>query len=166
MAPEDVAPEDVAPEDVARDAVPARTAPTGWKVIVVCGLWAAVIWSVRVVNLWQDLMPSFEEKLWRTGLAATFVVLGVAVAVIGWGLRRWPATAGDRAAVGILAGWTLGIWASRTVALVGGGHAAAFVVVHLVLAAVSVALVALAWRAVVAASAPADEDSTLEPSAT
>jgi hypothetical protein len=70
----------------------------------------------------------------------TFVLLAVAVLV----------TRGrDRRAVLGLAGWTLGVWVVRAVDIAFlSDHGAAFVIVHVVLAVVSVALALLAARAV------------------
>jgi hypothetical protein len=78
----------------------------------------------------------------RTALALSFTVLAVLVA---WAMRtRWEHR---RAAVLALAGWTVAVWAVRVVGIAGGDHSAGFVVVHLVLAGVSIALSVLAVRA-------------------
>jgi hypothetical protein len=48
--------------------------------------------------------------------------------------------------VKVLAGWTIGVWATRSIGIATGDHATAFVVVHLGLAVVSIALSGLAVR--------------------
>ncbi|MGH9085892.1 MAG: hypothetical protein ACRDYW_10600 [Acidimicrobiales bacterium] len=112
--------------------------------------WTGVVWTTRIGNIWGDTGLTDGEKWGRTGLALSFTVLAVAV-----GLALVRRAAWLRTAVGALAGWTIVVWVVRAVGVSTGGHDAAFVAVHLVLAVVSIALAVLAGRAVTAA-APVD----------
>ena len=102
--------------------------------------WTLFVWTTRIRNVLTDDELGTAAKIGGVLLSLSFTVLGVAVV---WAALR----ARDRhgRAVRALAGWTVGVWAVRSVGIAGGGHAAAFVAVHLALAAVSVAL---AWQAV------------------
>ena len=73
-------------------------------------------------------------------VAGTLTALAVAAAVSLVGMRRLPW------AVPALAVATVAVWVVRVPLLLSHDHEAAFVVVHLVLAAVSVALAVAALR--------------------
>jgi hypothetical protein len=103
--------------------------------------WTLLVWTTRISNIWGDDALSDGEKWGRTALALSFTALAVAVAVGLWQRSAW-----FRPAVVALAAWTVGVWVVRAVGIVTGDHSAAFVVVHLVLAVVSIALSALAVR--------------------
>jgi cobalamin synthase len=100
-----------------------------------------LVWTTRIGNIWGDDGLTDGEKWGRTGLAVSFTVLVLAVAYAV--LRRAP---WQGVAVKVLAGWTVGVWVTRSFGIATGDHEAGFVVVHLVLAVVSVALAALAVR--------------------
>ena len=100
-----------------------------------------LIWTTRIGNIWNDADLSDGEKWGRTALAASFTVLALLAA---YAVHR--RTAWRDLAVRALAGWTVVVWAVRAVGIATGDHEAAFIVVHLVLATVSVALAALAVR--------------------
>lgn len=135
------------PERAAAADPPAGAVDLNWKLIVAFGAWSVFVWSTRIVNIWRDLLLTTDERVWLSVMALVFVVLGIATLVIGVGLRRWPPTRGDLITVGMLGGWTVGIWVTRTFDIVvGGDHAIPFVVVHVVLAVVSIALAGLSWR--------------------
>lgn len=94
--------------------------------------WTLFVWLGRIRNA-----VAGDEGLGPVLLAASFVLL--ACAVLG--------TRGRREAVVALAGWTLAVWAVRAVDIaLFSDHDAGFVVVHVVLAAVSVGLAAWAVR--------------------
>lgn len=118
-----------------------------WSVIVGFGVWSMVVWALRTVSLWRDLLLSTDEKVVMTVMAAVFVVLGLAVALIGLGLRKWPPTRVDVVTVGVLGGWTCGVWFLRMLEMVASGdHSAPFIIVHLVLAVISCGLAAWSWQ--------------------
>ena len=119
-----------------------------WVIALVT--WTGFVWTTRIGNIWGDDGLTDGEKWGRTGLALSFTVLAVAV-----GLALVRRAAWLRPTVGALAGWTTVVWVVRVVGIATGDHDAAFVVVHVVLAVVSIALAVLAWRAITAA-APVD----------
>jgi hypothetical protein len=86
---------------------------------------------------------STGEQWWRTALALSFTVLALAV-----GLAAYLRTSSLASLVRMLAGWTIAVWVVRSIGIASADHDAAFIVVHLVLAAVSVTLAALAVREV------------------
>ena len=104
-------------------------------------VWTLLVWTARIGNIWGDHALTAGEKWARTGLALSFTVVAAAVAVALWRQTSWRTIA-----VRALAGWTIAVWVVRAVGISMGDHEAAFIAVHLVLAAVSIALSALAVR--------------------
>lgn len=104
-------------------------------------VWTLLVWTTRIGNIWRDSGLTTGEKWGRTALALSFTVLALAVAHAVWHRTRWRDVA-----VKVLAGWTIGVWAVRSVGIATGDHSAAFITVHLILAAVSIALSLLATR--------------------
>ncbi len=119
--------------------------------------WTFFVWTTRIGNVWRDHALDVGQKLGRTALALSFTAL--AVVVLAAHLRRRPWL---RSAVLVLATWTAVVWVERSVGIATGGHGAAFVAVHVVLASVSIVLAALTVRAIggvrepTAARPPAD----------
>ncbi|HLT68897.1 MAG TPA: hypothetical protein VKZ72_01950 [Acidimicrobiales bacterium] len=112
--------------------------------------WTFFVWTTRIANIWRDEALTTGEKWGRTGLAVSFTVLALAVVVTLW--RR--ARQASLVAVGALAGWSVVVWVVRDVRIVAADHGAGFKAVHTVLAVVSIALAALAWREARRAAAP------------
>ena len=104
--------------------------------------WTFFVWTSRIANIWRDEGLDTGERLGRTGLAASFTVLAVAVVVTMW--RR--ADRASRVAIGALAGWSVVVWVVRHTRILVADHEIGFKVVHTVLAVVSIVLAALAWR--------------------
>jgi hypothetical protein len=119
-----------------------RTMSPRPPIVVALVAWTFLVWTTRISNIWGDDDLSSGEKWGRTGLALSFTVLAVAVAVALWRRAAWL-----RPAVLALAAWTTAVWVVRALGIATGDHDAAFIVVHLVLAVVSIALSALAARA-------------------
>src|SRR5262245_56707113 len=92
---------------------PAPAAVGRWWIVSLFGAWSAFVWATRTVNVWRDLLLSTDEKVVLTVVAAIFVVLGVAALCIGVGLRKWAPTRVDVITVGVLGGWTCGVWLLR-----------------------------------------------------
>lgn len=104
-------------------------------------VWTLLVWTTRISNIWNDAALSEGEKWGRTGLALSFTALAVAVAVALWRRAGWKPSA-----VAALAAWTVAVWVARAVGITTGDHDAAFIVVHLVLAIVSIGLSVVAVR--------------------
>jgi hypothetical protein len=109
-------------------------------ILALCA-WTLLVWTTRLGNIWGDDDLTTGEQWGRTGLALSFTVLAVAAGYAVLRARPWR-----RLAVRLLAGWTIGVWVTRSFGIATGDHDAAFIVVHLVLAVVSIALSALAVR--------------------
>lgn len=107
--------------------------------------WTLFVWTSRIRNIWADDTLSTSEQVSSTALALSFTVLAI-VAVVT--VLRPVSRRGAALGVGALAAWTVAVWAVRTPAILIHDHSAAFTVVHVVLAVVSVALAALAVREV------------------
>jgi hypothetical protein len=104
--------------------------------------WTFFVWTTRLANIWRDSSLDTGDKIGRTGLALSFTLLAVAVVIALW--RRAPRA--TLVSVGALAGWSVAVWVVRDARIVLADHDVAFKVVHTVLAVVSIALAALAWR--------------------
>lgn len=113
--------------------------------------WTAFVWATRIDNIWSDADLTTGEKLGRTGLAVSFLVLVVAVLVALW--RR--ARAATVTTVAALAGWNVAVWVVRDVRIVAADHDLGFKLVHVVLGVISIVLSVLAWREVRRAGPPA-----------
>lgn len=103
--------------------------------------WTVLVWTTRIGNIWNDSHLTDAQKWGRTGLALTFTVLAAVVAVAL--LRRAPWRG---VAVKTLAGWTTGVWITRSIGIATSDHPGSFIAVHLVLGVASIALVVLAVR--------------------
>ena len=104
-------------------------------------VWTFFVWTTRIGNIWRDADLDTSGKLGRTVLALSFTLLAAAVVVALWRRARWTGSA-----ILTLAGWTIGVWLVRDASILFADHDVAFKVVHTVLAVVSIALAALAWR--------------------
>lgn len=104
-------------------------------------VWTLLVWTTRIGNIWTDAALSQGEKWGRTGLAMSFTVLVLVVGHAVYHRLSWRGLA-----VKALAGWTIAVWLTRSFGIATGDHEASFIVVHLLLAAVSIALSALAVR--------------------
>ena len=110
----------------------------GWAPLVLVA-WTLFVWGGRLRNLVrgdEDAPVSFV-------LAVVFCLLAVitlVTAFVGRGRHRL--------AVLVLAGITTVVWAVRGVQIALADHSVGFIVVHTVLALVSIGLAVVAWRAV------------------
>jgi hypothetical protein len=117
--------------------MPTRRLPA---TIALC-VWTLLVWTTRIANIWNDADLSDGEKWGRTALALSFTVLVLLVGHAVYHRVSWRDLA-----VKALAGWTIGVWVTRSVGIVTGDHETSFIVVHLVLAVVSIVLSVLAVR--------------------
>lgn len=106
------------------------------------------IWAQRLVNL----AGGDEGAAWaRAALAVTLVAAGVAagVGVVVMAVRSWPVPPPSPVTVvwRVAAGLTVAVWVVRGVQITLDWRSVGFVAVHLVLAAVSMALAWGLWRA-------------------
>lgn len=114
-----------------------RHLPATFALIV----WTLLVWTTRIGNIWNDKGLTDGEKWGRTGLALTLTVLALAAGHAVYHRTSWRGLV-----VKAFAGWTIGVWVVRSVGIATGDHEAAFIAVHLVLAAISIALSVLAVR--------------------
>jgi hypothetical protein len=121
---------------------PTSAANTSVTLLVV---WSWFVWGGRIRNLGADSSLQGWDRWGPLLLSVSFVVL--AAVVLAMLVRRWRHPHGDAearaltAAVTALSAWTTVVWIVRAADIAfGGGHEAAFVAVHVVLAAVSIGL--------------------------
>ena len=141
-----------------RPLLPADQRSRRWPVAAFAG-WTLLIWATRIDNIWSDDALDTAGKVSRTALAVSFVALS-AVVLAGALRDRGSLRPATVTAVKILAAWTVAVWLVRGGAILAGSHDAAFKVVHTVLAVVSIALAAVAVRALpaVVRSGPATSE--------
>jgi len=125
--------------------------------VAVFAMWTTFVWVNRIYNI--------VAKDGGDGVdlarAVAFVVLGVVVAVVAVG-PFGPAVVHR---VVSIAGWaSIALWVTRIVTIPMGDYSVGFVVVHLVLGAVSVALALWAMRTTRALAAPDGIDHHHRPS--
>ena len=123
-------------------------------------LWTLFVWGGRLRNLWQEPGPLADVSRWSLAGAIAFSAGGLLVLLTS--LVRRPGIV-RQAAVGALAGLTAVVWAIRAVDIAVGDHSIGFIVVHLVLAVVSVALAALAVWAVTGARQLGTNSGEMDP---
>jgi hypothetical protein len=112
-----------------------RTARAAGAVVVLFGAWNVLMWGARVRNIVIDPdLDATARLLWS--VPAVFFAVGGATAL----LHRFVGGAVVRRVVLVTAAGTVLYWPVRTVLLLGNGRSRGFVVVHLVLAVVSVGL--------------------------
>ena len=108
--------------------------------LVLCA-WSLLVWTTRIRNIWTDDALDTGEQWARTALALSFTALALAAGGAVLARRPWWPTAAR-----VLALWTIGVWVVRAVGIATADHDGAFIAVHLVLAALSIALAALVLR--------------------
>ena len=113
----------------------------GRRLLVAFGAWTLFVWATRIGTATAD------EAWDRVAMAVGFTLVGLAVLVVAWRARGRALTAGELLAVRIAVAFTVVVWLVRGVQIALADHEAAFVVVHLVLAAVSIGLGIAALRA-------------------
>ncbi|HEX4901913.1 MAG TPA: hypothetical protein VFV42_03830 [Acidimicrobiales bacterium] len=106
-----------------------------------------LIWTTRIRNIWTDDELDTAGQVGRTALALAFTAFAVATLVTWWRARR-TGDVPDAAArlVRAFAVWTVAVWVVRAVQIALADHAVGFVVVHTVLAIVSIGLALWADR--------------------
>lgn len=113
-----------------------------WYALPVFVAWTLLVWATRIDNIWADAALSDAGKWARTALAASFVVAAVVVAAVA--VRTWKhrPTRIDEVVLDVAAAWTVAVWAVRAVQIALGDHSVGFIVVHVLLAVLSIGL---AW---------------------
>jgi hypothetical protein len=129
-----------------RAAVPPATRRT----LVALAVWTSYVWTTRIRNVWTDEDAGSVEQLSSTALSLVMLALaaGVAVALVqargrGGALPSWAPRLVQATAVA-----TVVVWLVRGAMIATAGHDLGFVVVHLTLAAISIALAVAAHRRV------------------
>lgn len=122
---------------------------------LVMAAWTFLVWTTRIRNVWADDELSSGEQVFRTALALVFTGFA-AVIVAAWfrsrrhgGLRPWVAPW-----IRAFAFWTVAVWGIRGVQIALAGHSMVFVLVHAVLAVVSIALAVWSYRSVSVEASP------------
>lgn len=129
---------------------------TVWDRAAVLGLWSLFVWGNRLNNLRSDGTEGVDLVV-SLGLSLVSVAFAVAVLVRWVQGRRagWTAPIGAwRGVLQAFCGWTVAVWVVRGADIVLDWRSVGFVVVHLVLAGVSIALAVRVWRSLDGTAAP------------
>lgn len=112
---------------------------------LILSIWTLLVWTTRIGNIWNDDSLTTSGQISRTALSLSFTVFGVVtlVAVIRARSKEWS---GLKIWVAVFAAWTTGVWVWRAIDIAVSDHEVGFVVVHTVLAVVSIALAVVAVR--------------------
>lgn len=110
--------------------------------------WTLFVWGGRIRNAVADVALEGAERTATLALSASFVVPALVLAA-GWAMRRSRAGAALRWGTAVLAGWTVAVWVVRAADIaLTSDEGVAFVLVHVVLALISVVLAGAASAAV------------------
>lgn len=109
---------------------------------IVLVIFTVLIWISRLRNIWTDAGQSFFGKVAWTVPVLLFLVLAALVIRAKLVPASRPHFVG---AVRLLGGWTVVYWLFRSVRLFGGGHSFGFIVVHMILTALSIGLAIWSW---------------------
>jgi len=127
--------------------MPTRRLPA----VIALAVWSVLVWTTRIRNIWTDDAMSTGEQWGRTALALSFTGFALAVGHAVYHRTSWV-----RPVVRALAGWTTAVWLVIAVGIAMADREAAFIAVHLVIAAISIALAALAVHEVAPRSTTVD----------
>jgi len=121
-----------------------------WSALVALVAWTVLVWGNRVLNVVRgdETLPA---RVVSSITAVVFLALAAGAALVAVRTRRRPL---DRQMAGILgafAGLTIAYWPARMGLIALADHPVGFVVVHLVLGVVAVALSVPVLRAALAA---------------
>ena len=119
----------------------------GRRLLVAFGAWTLFVWATRIGTAFEQDDLSGLDRVGRVGMAVSFTLVSLALLAVAWRARGRLLTTGELLVVRAAAAWTVGVWAVRGVQIALADHEAAFIVVHLVLAAVSIALAVATVRA-------------------
>ena len=140
-----------APAETRSETDQTRGGPAARAWVLVLVAWSLLVWATRIDNILADESLDGGGQAWRIALSMSFVLLAVAA---GWRWRRRGGPAGRPLVAEALAVWTIVVWVVRGVGITLGDHDVAFIVVHLVLAVVSIVLAAIVLRSLPARPAP------------
>lgn len=107
--------------------------------VAVFALWTLLVWSNRIYNIVAKDGGDGVDLVRAVG----FVAIGLVVAAVA--VRPMSPSVAHRV-VSVAAWASIALWATRIVTIPLGDHAVGFIVVHLVLAAVSIAVAVWAMR--------------------
>lgn len=108
--------------------------------------WTLFVWVGRIRNGVADPELDGAALAGVLVLSLSFVALALVVGTLAWRDRRGAPTAKLRRLVGVTALWTTAVWLVRMADIAfAGDHEAGFVMVHVALGVVSIALWAVTW---------------------
>ncbi len=114
--------------------------------IAAFGLWTLFVWTTRIGTALGEDDLSGAARAGKVALAVAFTLLGVALLTVAWRSRGRALRPTEVGVVRLAAAWTVAVWIVRGIQIATADHEAAFVVVHLVLAVVSIGLAAMTTR--------------------
>lgn len=118
----------------------------GRRLLVAFGAWTLFVWGTRVGTAFEQDDLRGLDRVGRVGMAVGFTLAGIALLVVAWRARGRVLTAGEVLVIRLAAAWTIAVWLVRGVQIALADHEVAFIVVHLVLALVSIGLAVATTR--------------------
>lgn len=124
-----------------------------WKDVRLLGavpfvVWTLFVWGTRFRNAAEDQELAGSELATAYLAAGVFVALGLAVAAVLVLRRHQPVETVERIVIGGAGLFTTAYWLVRMVTIALNDHSIGFILVHVVLGLVSIAVSGLALRAV------------------
>jgi hypothetical protein len=115
-------------------------------VVVAFVVFTAFVWTQRLVNIAQGEETDVGLSIaLSVGLLGLGVLSGLALVLVGW--AGWPSVPAPAAAVWrVAAAATVVVWVVRAVQITLDWRSPGFVIVHVVLALVSILLAVGLWR--------------------
>jgi hypothetical protein len=113
---------------------------------VVLAAFTLLVWTTRIRNIWTDDELTTAGQLGRTALALVFTAFAAATILLWLRARRDRSVDGAPTLVRAFAAWTVAVWVVRGTQIALADHDTAFVVVHTLLAVVSIGLALWADR--------------------
>ena len=112
--------------------------------------WTLFVWATRLSILWGSGSATGNRAVASLLVLSFLGCAGVVAAVLVRARGQEVPPGGAVLAIRLVAAWTVGVWVVRAVGIALDHHPVAFLLVHLVLAVVSITLALLSARRIAA----------------
>lgn len=133
--------------------------PRSLRPALVLAVWTLLVWTTRIRNIWTDEALSTIGQVGRTALAVAFTAFAAGTVALWVRARQGATWASAATVVRAFAVWTVGVWVVRATQIALADHDVAFVMVHTLLAVVSIGLSVWAVRSLAPAEQPSQAPS-------
>ncbi|UDY37008.1 hypothetical protein [Dermatobacter hominis] len=150
--PSPAGPQTAGPQTAGPVAAPVTRSPSALWAVGAFVAWTLFVWIGRIRNALTDPELTGSDRIGPLVLSTVFVVGAIVLGAVLYRdhVAATPASARTlRLAARVVGGYTIAVWVVRAADIaLAGDHEAAFVAVHLVLAAISIGLAV--WAALAA----------------